>query len=116
MKKLLVSALALGAMSSVALAQPAKLSDHQLGQIAAGQTNTATVTASTTNSSTITQSATSSSTAYCSNCSGSATASAAGDGSTAAAAGIEVSSSSSAANFAHVTQFGVAVHQHNFIW
>lgn len=116
MKKLLVSALALGAMSSMALAQPAKLSDHQLGQIAAGQTNTATVSASTTNTSTISQSASATSSASCTNCTGTASATATGPDSTAAAAGIEVSSSASAANFARVTQFGVSVRQRNSIW
>ncbi len=114
MKKLLVSALALGAMSSAALAGPAKLSDNQLGQIAAGQSNTATITATTTNTSSISQSATATSSATCTNCTGTASATASGPDSTAAAAGIEVSSSASAANFARVVQFGVSVRQRNF--
>jgi hypothetical protein len=57
MKRIFLSAVAVAAMSSAAFAAPQKLSDDQMGGVAAGQTNTSTISASQSASSTSTSTA-----------------------------------------------------------
>jgi len=98
MNKLLVSALALAAMSSVAMAAPAQLSDRQMDTIAAGSIFD-------NNVSFISQRATSISAAVCVHCEGETGRTVAvGGGSLAASSGLSVSSASSATNVAIVKQ------------
>ena len=46
MKKILLAAVTLGAMSSAAFAEPVKLTDAQLGEVTAGQALTVSVSTS----------------------------------------------------------------------
>ncbi len=92
MKKLLVSALALAAMSSVASAGPAPLNDRQLDKIAAGDFAI------------VTQIAASSSHATCILCLGATGITAASKGGLAASSGLAVTSSASSTNVAVVHQ------------